>query len=317
MAHPAVENVIRNCLKVKDGESVLILADTESSGIGMFFFQHAMALSGEIGFKLDYLEMQPTTHDGAEPKKEIAEQLDMFHVIIMPTTYSLSHTEATRAALKRGARVASMPGVTMDIIERTLSIDYNEIADLCNKVAKNYEGKDRIRIRTEKGTDLSFSIKGRGIMKDTGIIDAQGQLGNLPAGEVCCAPIEGSANGILVVDGSMEPVGKLQGDLKIEFRDGKVVSVEGPDADALKKHLNTDNDRTIAEFGIGTNRKALITGNVLEDEKVMGTIHIAIGTNTSFPGGKNKACIHFDGIVLKPTVLADGLCTMKDGEHNF
>ncbi|MCK4669601.1 MAG: aminopeptidase [Nanoarchaeota archaeon] len=317
MAHPAIENVIRNCMKVKKGESVLILADTESSDIGMFFFQNAMPLAGEIGFKLDYLEMQPTTHDGAEPKKEIAEQLDMFHVIIIVTTHSLTHTNARINASKKGARIASMPGVTMEIIERTVSMDYNKIAELSKKIADTYRGKDKIHIRTEKGTDLTFSIKGRDPEEDNGIYDFQGAIGNLPAGEVCFAPIEDSANGILVVDGSMEPIGKIETELRLEFKDGKAVSIEGEGADEIKKYLHTDNDRTIAEFGIGTNAKAIITGNILEDEKVLGTIHIAIGTNTSFPGGKNKACIHFDGIVLKPTVLADGLCTIKDGELNF
>ncbi|MBW3011195.1 aminopeptidase, partial [Candidatus Woesearchaeota archaeon] len=169
---------------------------------------------------------------------------------------------------------------------------------------------------TEKGTDFTFSIKDRPLFLDTGIFDSQGTLGNLPAGEVAFAPIEDSANGVLIVDGSMDPIGKLKDDLKLKFTDGKVVSVEGPDADKLNKFLNNEKNRNIAEFGIGTNPKAKITGNVLEDEKVMGTIHIAIGSNTNF-GGKNKANVHFDGIVMKPTVLADGLCTMKDGEFNF
>ena len=160
---------------------------------------------------------------------------------------------------------------------------------------------------------LILSIKNRVLGEDTGFFVDEGDFGNLPAGEVGCAPIEDSANGILIIDGSMGPLGKVT-QLKLEFKGGKVVAIEGDHADELTKYLKTDSERTIAELGIGANKYAKLTGTVLEDEKILGTIHIAIGDNTSYPGGKNKAAIHFDGIVLEPTLLADGLCLIKDGK---
>jgi len=63
--------------------------------------------------------------------------------------------------------------------------------------------------------------------------------------------------------------------------------------------------KNIAEFGIGTNDQAIITGFTLEDEKVMGTVHIAVGDNSSF-GGKVEVNSHLDGIINKPILFIDG-----------
>lgn len=309
----AVRNILENCMGILDGEKLLIVADTKTQKLGFFFYENASLLAKDIGFTAELEVMEPTATDGAEPSKEVADLMKMYDVELLVTSNSLTHTDARRNASVSGARIASMPGVTMDMIKRTLAADYNDVASLTEKLAKNLEGKDKIHIRTKKGTDLVLSMKNRSFEQDNGIYVDEGSCGNLPAGELCGAPVEDSANGTLVVDGSMAPFGKVK-ELRLEFKDGKVISVEGDHAEELKKFLKTENDKTIAELGIGTNMNAKLTGNVLEDEKILGTIHIAIGDNTSYPGGKNKANIHFDGVVLKPTLLADGMCLIKDGK---
>lgn len=311
--HKAIRNVLENCMGIQNREKLLIVADTKTQKLGYFFYENASVLAKDIGFTVDIEIIEPTKQDGAEPSKELADLMKMYDVELLITHHSMTHTDARRNATTNGARVASMPGLTMDMAERTLAADFNDVAKLTKKFAKNLEGKDKIHITTKKGTDLVLSIKGRKMEMDDGIYVDEGSCGNLPAGEVCGAPIEDSANGILIIDGSMAPFGKVN-ELKLEFKDGKIVSIEGDKADELKEFLKTDNDKTIAELGIGTNTNAKLTGNVLEDEKIVGTIHIAIGDNTSFPGGTNKSEIHFDGIVLEPTLLADGECLIKDGK---
>jgi leucyl aminopeptidase (aminopeptidase T) len=81
-----------------------------------------------------------------------------------------------------------------------------------------------------------------------------------------------------------------------------------------KKLWGYKNARNIGEFGIGTNPKAILSGNILEDEKVRGTCHVAFGTSTSYPGGKVTADIHWDGIVIQPTIWFDGDKIMDGGE---
>ncbi|MBD3259217.1 aminopeptidase [Candidatus Woesearchaeota archaeon] len=309
----AVRNILENCMGIMNGEKLLIIADTKTQKLGFFFYENASVLSKDIGFTVDLEIIEPTATDGAEPPKEVADLMKMYDIELFLTSNSMTHTDARRNASRNGARIASMPGITKEMIKRTLMADYNKVAELTEKFAKNIDGKNKIHIRTKKGTDLMLSMKNRSFEQDNGIYVDEGSCGNLPAGEVCGAPVENSANGTLVIDGSMAPFGKVK-EIKLKFKDGKVVSIVGDHSEELSKYLKTDNDRTIAELGIGTNMNAKLTGNVLEDEKILGTIHIAIGDNTSYPGGKNKSSIHFDGVVLEPTLLADGLCLIKHGK---
>jgi leucyl aminopeptidase (aminopeptidase T) len=144
----------------------------------------------------------------------------------------------------------------------------------------------------------------------------KGLWGNLPTGEAYLAPVEGEAKGVVVVDGSMAGIGKLSAPIQIAVRDGFAEEITGgPEAAVLQRLLEPHGKpaRTVAEFGIGTNDKAILSGVILEDEKVMGTIHIAFGDNASM-GGTVHVASHLDGLVLKPTVTFDGVEVMKDGQ---
>ena len=155
-------------------------------------------------------------------------------------------------------------------------------------------------------------------MRDTGLIQKRGDWGNLPAGEVALAPVEGSTSGTLVIDNLVDAALGLSvtQPLKIAVKHGRARSFVGPDAARLKSILEAadKNACNIAELGIGTNSKARLIGNVLEDEKVLGTVHIAVGDNTSFPGGHTKSNIHLDGILLRPTVKIDERLLIQNGK---
>jgi leucyl aminopeptidase (aminopeptidase T) len=137
------------------------------------------------------------------------------------------------------------------------------------------------------------------------------------AGEVFVAPVEGTANGVMVFDGAIAGVGTLKTPVKVLVEDGFAVKFEGGDeAQRLKRLLESVNLReafNVTEFGIGTNPGARIVGNILMDEKVYKTVHIAFGDNSTI-GGRVKAGIHLDGIITRPTVYVDGKMIMKDGE---
>jgi leucyl aminopeptidase (aminopeptidase T) len=237
-------------------------------------------------------------------------------VVLMATSKSLSHTRARKEANNRGARVASLPGLTEEVMARTLSSGYGHIADLCRLYAAKITGAREVRITTAKGTDLIFSLEGRMGVADTGLLHAPGAFGNLPAGEAYIAPLEGTAQGILVVDGSMAGVGLIQEPIKIKVENGLATEITGGEE---AKKLNAlmekhgQKARNIAELGIGLNDQAKITGVVLEDEKALGTIHIALGDNSTF-GGTVEVDSHLDGIVLNPTVTVDGEVIIENGK---
>lgn len=308
----AARVVLGDCMGVKAGEKVLVVVDTPLRNIGQVLLQAAVEKEAEAV----YMEMLPRESNGQEPPRQVAAAMLEADVVLMATSKSLSHTRARKEANNRGARVASLPGLTEEVMTRTLSSGYGHIADLCRLYAAKITGAREVRITTAKGTDLIFSLEGRMGVADTGLLHAPGAFGNLPAGEAYIAPLEGTAQGILVVDGSMAGVGLIQEPIKIKVENGLATEITGGEE---AKKLNAlmekhgQKARNIAELGIGLNDQAKITGVVLEDEKALGTIHIALGDNSTF-GGTVEVDSHLDGIVLNPTVTVDGEVIIENGK---
>lgn len=302
---------VHNCMGVKKGENVLIITDEPLRKIGQVLWKAAKEIAGEAML----LEIISRTSNGEEPPPMVAEFMKRFDVILIPTSRSMTHTQARRDACKAGARVATMPGITEDSMKRTLSADYNKIAERSLKLIKLLSGTKVATVKTPAGTDITLSIDGRTWEPDTGLYHKPGEFGNLPAGEVYIAPLEGTANGVIIVDGAMAGVGVVKKPIKLAVKDGFVTEISGDkSAKDLEKIIEPFGKpaRNIAELGIGTNDRAKIIGNVLEDEKVMGTVHMAIGDNKSM-GGNVSVQSHLDGILLKPTLEIDGQVIMKDG----
>jgi leucyl aminopeptidase (aminopeptidase T) len=235
-------------------------------------------------------------------------------VLIAPTTKSISHTEARRAASERGVRAATMPNVTEDMLVRAMSANYEEVRRRSGILAELLTAGAGVRITSPKGMDLSLSIEGRTGISDDGDLRAPGSFGNLPAGEGFVAPVEGTASGRIVFDGSIWPIGLLEEPLEVDVVDGYAESFSGAAATAFRGIVEPygKDAVAVAELGIGTNDAAELTGQVLEDEKILGTIHIAFGDNRSF-GGSIRVSSHQDGVVLSPTVTIDGEVVLAQG----
>ena len=301
---------VEQCLNVKQGEKVLVVIDSLQREIGGALVEASRA----VGAETRLMEMSPRDNHGQEPPAAVAAAMLYADVVIMPTTKSLSHTNARREANKAGARIASMPLITVDLMARTLGGDYTKMAEKCAEYVSLLKGAKEIHITSPNGTDITLSLVGREIHLDNGIIHKSGDIGNLPAGEVYAAPLEGTTRGTLVIDGSMAGIGLLSEPLCMNVRNGYVTEIKGKDAGALKEILdkNGKDAYNIAELGLGMNERATVTGNVLEDEKVLGTVHIALGDNTSM-GGIISVPSHLDGIILSPTVVVDGKTILDKG----
>lgn len=310
--YTAAKNVINNCMNVKPDESVLIIIDQSTKNIGAALFEE----SKNADAKPVIMEMLPGKINGEEPPKVVAEAMKYADVVIAPTLKSISHTNARREANNCGARIATMPGITEDMMQRTLNGDYNEISQRSIKLSDRLKGAKNIRLTTPLGTDITMNFQNKVFEPDTGIIGEKG-FGNLPAGEVYTAPVEGTSNGIIYIDGSMGGVGIVEEQpIKVTVENGYAVKIEGgKEADKLDQLLKSvgPDAYNIAELGIGTNHTAKITGLILEDEKVMKTVHIAFGNNVSY-GGSINVPIHVDGIINNPTLIVDGEVLMENGE---
>lgn len=242
--------------------------------------------------------------------------------VIALSNYSTSHTKFRELlTVYAGARYASMPLFEESMLEGAMTVDWSLLKERTEKVAYLLNGGDSVHISTPNGTSITFSIKGRKADADTGILTDVGAFGNLPAGEAYLAPVEGTAQGTLVLEWA--PTRKLKNPVTLKVQGGKVVKVAGDEefADDLRGKIEKNPlFGNIAELGIGTNEKASRPDNILETEKILGTIHIALGDNSGF-GGKVKVPFHQDFVFFKPTVEVEKggakIVILKDGEPQF
>jgi aminopeptidase len=303
---------LRDCMGLQPTETLLVVTDEIKRDIGIALHEAGKKLCKDAIL----VEIKSGEINGQEPPALVAEMMRKVDVVVCPTAKSLTHTDARRNAVKEGVRVGTMPGISVDTMVRCLNADYDRIIDLTMHLVKKLEGVSEIRVTSAKGTDITMPVKGRAVLPSTGVLKNKGDSGNLPSGEVYLAPWEDQSNGIVVIDGSMAGIGMIREPIRVEVINGYAESITGgEEADRLIALFEKSGReaRAVAEFGIGTNYKAILTGMILEDEKVFGTIHIAFGNNITM-GGRISVNSHLDGLVTEPDVFFDGEKVMEKGK---
>lgn len=304
-----MRTVLRDCLRVEPAEEVLVICNPVTEEIGALMRIEAegdgafatLAVISELG------------SNGAEPPTPVAAAMIASHVVIAPTIQSLSHTYARRAANQAGARIATLPGVTEDMLARLMNADMAELRRRGAALAAALHSGAEARITCGHGSDLRIGLEDRVPIADAGVLDTPSAFGNLPCGEAFIAPSGGE--GTLVVDGSIAGVGKVETPVELTVRDGYLVDATGPEGAQLMELLTMhgEDGTNIAELGIGTNEEATLTGNILEDEKILGTAHVAFGASAAI-GGKVQVPVHLDCVILEPSIEIDGKEIVHAGE---
>lgn len=303
------KGILTNCMVLKANESFLVVADEPKRELGEALWEAGKQLGAESVLMV----MTEREKSGQEPPVAVAAAMKSADVVVCVTEHSLTHTKARKEAAANGTRLATMPGITADMfLEGAISADYAQVKVLTEKVTELLTAASTVRIE-KAGKSLTFSIAGRNGVPSTGMYVNPGESGNLPSGEAYVAPLEGTAEGQILVDGSIAGIGKIDSPLLLTIEKGRITQAEGASAERLLQILGDQDGRLLGEFGIGTNDKARITGVVLEDEKVYGTIHVAFGSNNTF-GGTIVAGVHIDLVVKDPDVYLDDTCIMKSGK---
>jgi len=306
----SIENSVSNAILLKPEENVLIICDKPRERIAKMFSEVCEKLGAEVSL----VRMNVREETKREPPKPIVAAMKHSDLVLGITTRSLTHTEAVRMAKKTGARVATMPGITDEVFP-ALGVNYKKMAKFCKKVAKFYKKVREIKVEARLGTNLILGCRGREVQIDDGILNHRGSLHNLPAGEVGVAPLENSANGRVIFDICAVGVEKIKVPIEIWVRKGKIIKISGKSEAKKFKHIiekSDKNAKTLCEFSIGTNSSARLIGRVLNDEKALGTCHVAFGDNLSI-GGKNRSKTHLDGVIKSPTIWFDNKLIMKNG----
>jgi len=310
----AIKAVVRDCLGVREGDEVLVVANPATAGLGERLRDEAQAAGAEAVLAT----MAERASHAGEPPRSVAEAMLAADVVLAPTVQSLSHTAARKAATDAGARIATLPGVTEEMLARVMSADMEGLRRNGGAIADRLTAGSEARLTCPNGTELRIGLEGREAIPDAGELTAPAAFGNLPCGEGFIAPVEGTTNGTLVVDGTIAGVGIPGEPVELTVVDGRLTEAEGPEGAQLMDLLTAHGveGTNVAELGIGTNERAELTGNVLEDEKILGTAHVAFGASAAI-GGTVQVPVHLDCVVLRAEVWVDGEPVLMDGKLAF
>ena len=306
----AVRAVVRDCLGIREGEELLVVCDSGTRSLGA-----ALRAEGEsAGAEALLVEMAPRAMHAEEPPAGVGAAMAAADAVLAPTTKSLSHTEARRSASETGARIATLPGVTEDMLARVMSADMDGLRRRGRALAELLtEAREAVIVSADGAAELTLSLEDRPGISDDGDLSEPGDFGNLPCGEGFIAPLEDRGDGELVVDGAIASIGRVSEPVRLRIEGGRLVEASGEQGELLLERLSERNGANVAELGIGTNERAQVTGNILEDEKILGTVHVAFGASASF-GGVVQVPIHLDCVVMRPRLLIDGREVVRDGE---
>ena len=289
-------------------DKILVLTDTYSALIAEAFIQASL----KFGCAVITYEIS----DNERPLKEIPEELEKMltgKTIVLNIIKAYQEEIAFRIKWlfkveeNKLIKIGHMPGITEGMMLRSVNVDFAKMKTSADKLISKLSDATHLHITTDQGTDILLGVKERIFSGDIGV--SKGEMCNLPCGEIYCAPIETEADGVVVFNASIGDIGMLEHSLKVFVSKGRIVKFESDNEDLVKRITeltSVDDDAwVIGELGIGVNPGAQITGNMLEDEKAIGTAHIAFGNNADFPGGgKNNSKIHRDYLFYRPNIKA-------------
>ena len=309
------EKVVKTCVKVKAGEEVLIVTEAVKMSIAEALATAAYAVGAQVIITI----MEPRKQDSAEPPTTVASAMKQSDAFISVVGKSITHTHAVKDAIANGSR-----GVVLTQFEEQMLVnggiecDFEKAKIECKAMAAAMAGAKELVLTTKAGTNLRYSATGRRGNSLYCMVE-KGEFSTIPTVEANVSPVEGSANGVIVADGSIPyiGIGVLDEPVVCEVKDGFITSIKGgKQADMLRNDLEAKNDPNVfnvAENGIGLNPNCHFMGFMLEDEGVYGSAHIGIGTSITL-GGTVKASCHYDLIMKNATLVADGKVLLEDGK---
>ena len=303
----AVETVVHRCVAVREGENVLVVTDPDRLDVGRALHEGAVRAGGDSVLVL----LPPRAERGTEPPPTVSAAFAACEVFLAPCLPSLSHTKARKAASERGARGATLPGVEAEMFGRLMSADFDAMVARSARVAELLSEADDAHFTCPRGSDMRFDLRGRSGISDDGDLTASGAFGNLPCGEGFISPAGGS--GVFVAT-TVGHLGAADHEVRLTVEDGRLADVTGELGKALLAHLTSygDDGRHLAELGVGTNERARLGGNLLEDEKVLGTVHVAFGASAGI-GGTVNVPVHEDSVVVDPTLKIGSTTVIESG----
>lgn len=313
---------VQKLARVQPGEAVLVLADTWTDPIiSQAVMQAALDVGADAQLIIFPWQSQTDPHEFGPI---LAGAMRGSQVIIGLCETIFSPQQACKDARKAGARVLSTvpKGIEDYVIEGIVNVDYDGMVENGKIMAALFEQTKICRVTCDLGTDVSFSLAGRPALVGAGIADAPGKMDFFPGVQVNIAPVEETINGVVVIDGSISPGGIVSSPVKVTLENGVMTKIEGGiDASSWKARLDATGDLKIFELchmSIGLNPRARMSGNMIEDERVVGCVDFGFGNqDPAFKGTVGSSRFHVDVVLASPTISLDGVVMAAKNKLNL
>src|ERR1700688_778517 len=288
MSDTAFDTVLDSCLAVRPGEQVVLLTDDGTDEAVVDGLREGIGARGAVPV---VARMPVPPLPGAEPPTTVAAMMLEAGAIIELTSLFIGSTLARRRATGNGARYLAMPGVRMETFREDgpLSVDFASLRTRVEEVGAAWTRARTFRLTTPAGTDLAGSVEGRAGRVLHGIACSPGDYMAPPDIEAGTAPIEGSTNGVVVIDADLLFMGKgpLPEPVVLYIRDGELADVEGSERQRLTEMIARCSDRrmsTLAEVSMAFTPAGRVCSVAMETESSLGTAHIALGNSLAYGG---------------------------------
>jgi leucyl aminopeptidase (aminopeptidase T) len=308
--------LVDHCARVMAGEKAAVIAERDTLDVAKYVADVLQDGTKEVWLWV----VPPLPIHGASPPAKAVEMFAWADVLFGLTRSSMAHTAERKKATDRGARYLSLPDYSLQqLAADSLTFDFGSAIPIAKQIKQSLDRGGSVRVTSDAGTDLTFDIAGRTANATPGVSWEPGTMASPPDSETHIAPIEGTAEGTIVVDGSIpcREIGLLAEPVRLTIRRGAIVEAVGPMAAALNNvidRVGRPEARLLAEFGIGLNPKAKLTGRMLDDEGCAGTVHFGFGSNATI-GGTTIVPFHLDFVIRSPSVFVDGERVMVRGER--
>jgi leucyl aminopeptidase (aminopeptidase T) len=316
MSGDGFDSLLDQCLRVRPGEQVVLLTDegTDQGVVGRLL-ERVAARDG-----IPLVARMPAPHlPGAEPPGAVAAMMLAAGAVIELTSLFIGSSRARRAATDRGVRYLAMPGVLVETFRQggPLDVDFGQLRADAERVGRAWHEACEFRLSTPAGTDLRGSVEGRPGRVLHGMATEPGAYMAPPDIESGTAPVEGTASGVVVIDGDLLFMGRgpLREPVVLQVRDGQVTGIEGAERARLTRMLERcadDQMMNLAEVSVAFNPAGTICSVPMETESARGTAHIALGNSIAY-GGVVNAVAHLDCVMRDATLELDGRAVMIEG----
>lgn len=278
----------------------------------------AIALS-EIGAGFHLMQIEGSPRHGRQLSKIAEEAMKASDLVIGLTRANIAHTQARQEATRAGVGVIVLPESHQPdfFLAEGWEADFVGLRPKIESLATLFTQARTARVTSPHGTDVTMSIEGRRGRALHGFANTT----DISAGyclESSLAPVEGSAEGIIVVNASIPGVSLIRDEpVRIRMEEGRAVAIEGGvEARMFSDLLRSFNDPLVynlGELGVGMNPRCSLDGTMLSDESVYGSIQLALGTS-AYIGGTVKAAAHYDTILTDATLELDGKVVLRGSE---